>query len=310
MLLPSLIGTVNVPGGAIMSAPMVEENGRALALDDVTKASINLLFRHIGYHVYPLHTSLIILSELLDIPKQSIIKHNVIPMLVGVIVAYLVFYRGIDASQVTPKSERSKFHLVKDFLLGFSPILVILGSVLILKLPFFVAVAIGLVLALMKNLPSENRGPSFSLRLKKLFVSWIDYKLALVIISLMVFKSVIEASGVTTNVASSLLNYGISLPILVLVLGFVTSYIIGTHMAASGILAALFAPIFPQAALGPYASLLLFSIMLGYLISPLHLCLVLTNQYFGVSYGQTLKKLIAPILAMLTIVVVQLFVFL
>src|SRR5690554_2760784 len=33
MLLPSLIGTISIPGGAIMSAPMVEENGNLLGLD-------------------------------------------------------------------------------------------------------------------------------------------------------------------------------------------------------------------------------------------------------------------------------------
>ena len=62
----------------------------------------------------------------------------------------------------------------------------------------------------------------------------------------------------------------------------------------------------PKEALGPYTSLLYFSIMLGYLISPLHLCLVLTNQYFGVKYGQVLKNLALPLVAMLTVAMIQL----
>ena len=53
MLLPALIGTINVPGGAIMSAPMVEENGKALGLNNAAHAAVNLFFRHIGYFVYP-----------------------------------------------------------------------------------------------------------------------------------------------------------------------------------------------------------------------------------------------------------------
>ncbi|HBN96167.1 MAG TPA: hypothetical protein DDZ66_07690 [Firmicutes bacterium] len=39
--------------------------------------------------------------------------------------------------------------------------------------------------------------------------------------------------------------------------------------------------------------------MLGYLTSPIHLCLVLTNQYYGVKYGPVSRKLFLPGLAML-----------
>ncbi|MFY9494416.1 MAG: DUF401 family protein, partial [Limnochordia bacterium] len=88
MLLPAVIGTINVTGGAIMSAPMVEENGKALGLDRTSQAAVNLFFRHIAYFVYPLHTSLIILSEVLAIPKQSIILSNVLPTLAGTVAAY------------------------------------------------------------------------------------------------------------------------------------------------------------------------------------------------------------------------------
>lgn len=42
MLLPAVIGTINVTGGAIMSAPMVEENGKALGLDRTSQAAVNL----------------------------------------------------------------------------------------------------------------------------------------------------------------------------------------------------------------------------------------------------------------------------
>ena len=126
----------------------------------------------------------------------------------------------------------------------------------------------------------------------------------------MLFKSVVEVSGVTGLLADALLRYGIPLPVLVVVLGFLTAYILGTHLPASGLLAPFLAPLFPQAALVPYTSLLLISIMLGYLVSPLHLCLVLTNQYFKVPYNGPLKRLAVPIFAMLGTAVVQVMLFL
>jgi len=54
MLVPSLIGTLIVAGGAIMSAPTVEKLGAALELPRERMAAINLVFRHPWFFVYPL----------------------------------------------------------------------------------------------------------------------------------------------------------------------------------------------------------------------------------------------------------------
>jgi len=305
MLLPALVGTINVPGGAIMSAPLVEENTRALHLDRTSQAAINLFFRHIGYYVYPLHTSMIVLSELMDIPKQSIIKYNALPMLVGLGAAYLLFFKRAQLPPADARQESSLRHLL-SFLQSFSPILVFLGLMLLLGLPFYLAAAGGLLWALLRNLPGEKRSRALLGRLKELFTRWIDYKLALTILSLLLFRSVVEASGVTSTLAASFFRYGIPLPILVMGLGAVAAYLVGMHMAAAGLLAPFFATLFPPALLAPYTSLLLVSIMFGYLLSPLHLCLALTNQYFGTSYGQTVGKLAVPLLAIVLTALVQL----
>ena len=309
MLLPSLIGTINVPGGAIMSAPMVEESGKALAADRTTQAAINLFFRHIGYLVYPLHTSLILISELLAVPKQAIILYNAVPALVGTAAAYLCFLKGRNGAPAA-RSKQGFLDDIQRFLLGFSPVLTILGLALLLNVPFYLAAAAGLLVALLRNIQADPWLSGLRQRLKLPVTSWIDYKLALAILTLMLFKSVVEVSGVTGLLADALLRYGIPLPVLVVVLGFLTAYILGTHLPASGLLAPFFAPLFPQAALVPYTSLLLISIMLGYLVSPLHLCLVLTNQYFKVPYNGPLKRLAVPIFAMLGTAVVQVMLFL
>lgn len=41
MLIPALIGTLNVPGGAILSAPMVEKSGEKINLDPASMSTIN-----------------------------------------------------------------------------------------------------------------------------------------------------------------------------------------------------------------------------------------------------------------------------
>jgi len=305
MMLPGLMGTLNVPGGAIMSTPMVEENGKLLGLDATTKSAVNVFSRHIGYYVYPLYTSTIILSQLLGIQKLVLIRHNVLPMLVGITLAYYFFFRRVTCDKIALEEDYNKLYYAKNFLLGFLPILVALGLVLVFDLPFYQAIAIGLVIALLRGLPSDGRFGALMARIGMLFRRWIDYRLALTVLGLMMFKAVIEASGAVSSLAESLLSIGIPLPMMVLVLGLLTSYLAGAHMAASGILAALFAPLFPPESLGAYTSLLFAAITLGYLVSPIHLCLVLTNQYFGVRYGEILRKLALPVVGMLATALLQ-----
>ncbi len=306
MLLPALIGMINVPGGAIMSAPMVEENGKTPALDTVTQSAVNLFFRHIGYFIYPLHTSLILLSELLSVPKPSIILYNLLPTLVGAAAAYLTFFPRSAAPHKPASREQGTFVCIKQFLLGFSSILLILGLVLLFQVPFYLAAAAGLCLALVRNLQGESKTTAFLQRLQHLFTKGIDYKLTLAILALMLFKTVVEASGVTTTLTEAFLSYGIPLPILVVVLGALASYILGAHMAASGLLAPFFASLIPASALAPYTALLLVAIMLGYLVSPLHLCLVLTNQYFHLPYSRVVRRIAVPLLCMLAASLAQL----
>ncbi len=308
IMLPALIGTINVPGGAIMSAPMVEENGKVLGFDATTKAAVNLFSRHIGYFVYPLYASTIILSELLGVEKLALIRHNAITMLVGFIIAYPLFFRGVDHHEIARKNSNSAICNMKNFLLGFSPIIVALGLVLAFQLPFYVAIAIGVVLALGRGLSADSRGNALRFRMRTMFIEWIDYKLVLVMVGLMAFKAVLEASGVIDVFAATLFAYGVPLPMMVVVLGLLAGYLTGSHTAAAGILAALFVPLFPDAHAAPYTSLLFTAIMAGYLTSPIHLCFILTNQYFGAKYGPVSRRLFLPVLAMLLIAVVQLLV--
>lgn len=306
MMVPSLIGTLNVPGGAIMSAPMVEENSKILGLDANTKAAVNVFSRHIGYFIYPLYTSTIILSGFFGIQKSVLIRHNVVAMLVGLAVAYWLFYRGVDAGEIAQQEDNNSMICnIKDFLLGFSPILIALVLVLVLDLPFYLALAVAVFFALTRSLPADKWREGFISRVHQLFTEWIDYKLVLTIVGLMTFKSVIEASGAVNSMAETLLAYGIPLPMMVVALGLLAAYLTGAHMAAGGILAALFVPLVPETFAAPYVALLFTAMTLGYMASPIHLCLVLTNQYFEAKYWPVLRKLLVPGVAMLAVAIIQ-----
>ncbi len=298
MLVPALIGTLNVPGGAILSAPMIEESGDRINLSNVNKNSINLFFRHIGFFIYPLYPSMILISELLNVNMTGVISYTFFVMLAGIAAAYLTMFRNIDNGQIPVEERKKTITSIKGFFSGFFSILVILVLALLLNVPFHYAIIIGVIVALLKNIEKDNYIAHLKNRITGFFTQGIDYQLVFTIAGLMAFKAVIEATGLVDDLALYIIEFGIPLPLMVCVLGLFAGYVSGVHVAATGMLAPLFAPMIPDASLAVYAALLFTTINLGYLISPLHLCLALGNEYFDVAIGPVYKKLFIPVTVM------------
>jgi hypothetical protein len=62
MIVPALIGMLIVPGGALLSAPFINNLGEEMDIKVSRRAAINLVFRHIAMFVLPYSTSLLIIA--------------------------------------------------------------------------------------------------------------------------------------------------------------------------------------------------------------------------------------------------------
>ena len=60
---PALLGMLPMPGGALLSAPMVEKAGEGVSKEK--KCGLNVWFRHILFLIYPLTPALIV-SSMID----------------------------------------------------------------------------------------------------------------------------------------------------------------------------------------------------------------------------------------------------
>jgi len=66
-LLPAVIGLLPVPGGALMSAPLIETEANKLELKREMKTYVNVWFRHTIFPVYPMSQVLILTAALTGI---------------------------------------------------------------------------------------------------------------------------------------------------------------------------------------------------------------------------------------------------
>lgn len=71
---PALIGLLPMPGGAIFSAPMVDNAAQELGTPHKDRALINYWFRHIWELAWPLYPGLILASSLAHIPITDIVR--------------------------------------------------------------------------------------------------------------------------------------------------------------------------------------------------------------------------------------------
>ena len=309
MVIPALIGTLSIPGGAILSAPMIEESGDRINLRDYKKTTINLFYRHIFIFIYPLVGSIILTSEMFGVSKFFIIKYNFPIMVVGSIVGYFVFFNknNSHSKKINDENPPVKKNIIK-FFYSFLPIFIIIFMALILKIPFIISIIVGIAIALGKNMNKKpNRLKLYFKRLKDFVLKGINYNMGFLIIGIMFFKSILRETGAVSDISMIFKQTHLPLFLLIIIMGYITGYLSGMTSAGLGILIPIFKPMIPQSNLGPFIALLYTSIFMGYLVSPLHLCFALTKEYFDSSYKPVYRLMIIPTIAVIGTAVIQLF---
>jgi len=137
-VIPVLLGLLPIPGGAYMSAPLIEKAGRKIQLTGSNLVAANIIFRHIVYFVFPLYPTLILLQSFTGISVYKVISFCFAPMLVCAILGFLVILpQGLN---VTDKIEGSSADDWKEFLKASFPITLLVVSAIISNNFLFAAV--------------------------------------------------------------------------------------------------------------------------------------------------------------------------
>ncbi len=310
MTIPVMIGTLFVPGGAILSAPMIEESTGKLGLSASRKTALNIFYRHIIFFVYPLYNTIIMTAELYSVSKYAIIKYNLLITLAGLVTAYYIFFYKTDKINSNSRNNSNKQNggikeSVINFIQSFSPILSIILISVVFKVPFQYSVFVGLLIGAGHNLQGDNKFFLYWQRIKNFFTRGIKYKLVFLIFTIMYFKLIIEESGQVEVIAELLSASGIPVVVMIIFMGIIAGYLTGMNIAAVGILTPIFIPLLPEGNIIPYISLLYTASFTGYIFSPLHLCFVLTKEYFEAKLLNTYAYLFIPYVFMIITAILQ-----
>jgi hypothetical protein len=100
-ILPAIISVLALPGGAVFSAPLVEQAGEQAGLDAVRQAAVNLWFRHVIYFAFPFYPPLILAAGLTGISIFTISGYNLPLTAAAFFIAYPLLFRGIDRQKTS-----------------------------------------------------------------------------------------------------------------------------------------------------------------------------------------------------------------
>jgi integral membrane protein (TIGR00529 family) len=296
-ILPAIMGSLPMPGGALLSAPMIDDTSDKLGLNSDEKSFINVWFRHWNFFVYPLSSAIILASTLSGVSLYNLIAVQVPVLTLYVAAGYIAILRRVANPRRYALDKRS-WELVRRTLVNISPIAIAVTLTIIgLNMVIALTVAIAYTIAITHMKLNEALKA-----LRKVNVS-----LPLAIPGVMIFRYTLNRSGLI----DAALPYLSSVYLPPVFIALAIAWIVGlaTAMPSAGI--ALVLPI-ASAIIGDMptstASAVYISIIFSYLISPLHLCLVLTVGYYRSSIYAVYKKLIpsAIIVYLLSLIILSL----
>jgi len=288
---------------------MVKEIGQRSTLGSDKLSYINYWFRHIWEYWWPLYPGILLASALAEIHLWMFIAF-MCPMTVVTVSAGYLSLRGDDLGGHSLGDDAAGAG-VRSFLFELAPIIITIGAGIILGTAMSAMVPhlrinkeTGFIAALCISIAwvyrSNAKTPGSFL---EIVFSRDVFRMLYMVFSIFIFKGIFEGSHAVQAVAHGLMDVSLPLGVLVFLLPFLVGSITGITIAFVGSTFPLLITIITSLGQGqlifPYLMLALISGLTGVLLSPVHLCLLLSNQYFGTNLSSVYRHLWVPALCTL-----------
>jgi integral membrane protein (TIGR00529 family) len=301
---PALIGLLPMPGGALFSCPMLDGAARRMDLGGERKAAINYWFRHIWEVAWPLYPGYLLACAVLDIPLSVLWRYTFPIVFTALLAGRIFLLRSLPPEHreeiAAPPIKRGKA-LAAVFieslpitvaLLGAFPASVLVDTFFPLfpkGMPFLFSLGAAVVTAILQG----RGGPA---AVVDVLLKPSTRKLFLLLFTIFLFKTSLEHSGLITEI-SGFGTQRFAVYALCFLLPFLCGLLTGVMMGYVGTSFPILLGVISQAGMQneamPLYILALAAGQLGQLLSPIHVCLVVSCEYFKVGLFR-LVQLIAP----------------
>lgn len=282
---PAFLGMLPMPGGALLSAPLVLRAGTDISDDKYT--AINVWFRHVLVLIYPLG-ALLVTSKMANLSLYFAMLYIIPCFILMIILGYIFLLKGIHGNLKTSDNIiRKKVFIPLAIILSAPIIHLILMSLfknIIQEIPLSIGVLTSLILAFSIGKLDLKKIIPISLKMK-------PWKYFLIIIGMFLFLNIFQASNISKVIADIVFCKSFLIVGVAAFLGFVTGRV---QMPFAILLPIYYSKFGVESMTYLVFAVMFFSIFMGYVISPIHPCVSVSIEFFGSSLKDFFKRLIIP----------------
>ncbi|MEA2056021.1 MAG: DUF401 family protein [Candidatus Thermoplasmatota archaeon] len=280
-VIPAVYGLMPIPGGALFSAPMVNEEGKKYNITKDEKNFLNVWFRHIWFAIYPISSAMILICSysFSNINIYYLVLINIPAFIASIVIGLFYLKRFIKKSPEVDVCAKKDYGGLIFLLPPTLPILFYGFLQLIEGFPQIRAFWIGVVFSiiLLYFLLQTSLKQYLDIIKKS-----INVKLPLAIFGILIFREVFNVSGSTAIIADLIGNLPFPTIIIIILIPLVFGILTGYNLGAVALSYPLVEPFFGYSGVGivGITSIVFVSALVGYLVSPIHLCNVLSSEHF------------------------------
>ena len=285
-IMPAFLGLLPSLGGARFSAPIVEGAAKNLGLTAEHKANINFWFRHIFEFSSPIIPGMLMACSIANIPFSQLLRHLawVTPLFFAI--GWFVLMRPLKLPAESKdgggfaEHKQDYIHL----LLALAPVAV--NFILIVSFNFSAAAAMALVAV---TLIFVLRFSNHVINIKQVFTGACDLKMLMNILCIFYFIQILTDTKVLYAIVSEFQKSPLPQPVIVAAVSFIIGVLTGMSQGHVAIVMPIIAAMAPGDL--TLAGIAMVFGVAGQMLTPTHMCLIVTLDYFKADYFKCLRTL-------------------
>jgi integral membrane protein (TIGR00529 family) len=323
-VLPAVIGLLPMPGGALFSAPLVDSVDPEGGVAPQLKARTNHWFRHVWEYWWPLYPGVLLAMKFTGLEVWQFMLFGVPLSLCAAAAGHVFLLRRIGPGGAAGAAQAprtgTKGAQARALLGLVLPIAVVIGSYAVVRLAYAairsawpgvpqmagnIPMALGLCVAM---LVLQLQRPLSRAAWQRIILSPRAFNMVAIVAMVLAYGSFIRAKlpggePFMAQMHAEMADWGIPLPAIIILLPLISGLAMGL---SAGFVGASFPIVMSLIGEHPSLRTVLSTTVLAYgfgymgmLLSPVHVCLIVTSAHFRTSVLRNVAGLLAPAAVML-----------
>ena len=294
--MPAFLGLLPSVGGARFSAPIVEELSASIKLSPEHKAAINFWFRHLFEFSSPIIPGMIMACSIAGVTFGEFISHLCWLTVAAIAIGWLILIRPIKVPHEKKIAESAAEirHERNGLILALLPVAAVFTVVVFGGLSASAATGL-IVTAWVFVLTAVGRGVD----VRKIFFGAFDVKMTLNIFCILYFIQLLDVTEVLGEIVAAFQASPLPIPVIIACVSLIVGVLTGMSQGH----VAIVMPIVAAMGTGDLqlAGVAMAFGVAGQMLTPTHVCLIVTVDYFCADLLATLKPILLGEFVLLTI---------